>query len=105
MVWSEAKGQVRHLQCSRDGTDLSDLPRTLGRPWSPSARDFADALPLVRVLRLSEIPEASAANSAAFGSRATVNDEKVPMVTIGAPDEWPSHHLDARTGKDLTAPK
>ena len=96
---------VRHFQCRADGTQTSEWPRTQGRPSVPSPEQLFGALPLVEVIRASDLPVATAANSIAYGAGMSVNGEMVPSVSIQAPSDWPSRQLDARNGKDYFTPK
>ena len=96
---------VRHFQCRADGTQPSEWPRSLGHPSIPSPDQVLGALPLAEVIRLSGLPDSTAANSIAYGGGMSVNEEMVPSVGVDAPPDWPSRQLDARNGKDYFTPK
>jgi hypothetical protein len=96
---------VRHFQCRADGSQPTEWPRRMGTPGVPSPEQVVGALPLGAVLRLSGLPEGTAANSLAYGSGINVNREWAPSVRVEAPPDWPTRELDARDGKDHFAPR
>ena len=59
----------------------------------------------MEVIRLSGLSEGTAAISIAYGGAMRVDGEIVPAVNVEAPRDWPSRQLDARNGKDYSAPK